>query len=355
MGFELQLSWKESIILHDNSPQYNLDNKMFNILTSKGFIRDIGGINSTNIDPIVLSPTVAFHHSLRNVLRENNFEGIKFPYVCSDGNELNIKFHLYLNKILILDINLKNTIDVELDNIIEKQNIRNHKEIYALVEVITSLVLYGKQKNYYLQNKIKIYPNIIVFSNISESLDISEKKAVEILIRHNDAKDDIIKDVIKKNSTHQLNSSYVLADKQGVICTVPFHLYTDKEVKKKYKSVRHLSEFAIILFNLLNLSDLIIFKKNREAIKLLLFNPNLLFIHSVTALRTWEFLVDEFDLKIFYEQKNDQLSKTFPIKVLKTLKNKKLYLSLIFPLLIYIYKSTNLEVLVKSFLSSLGS
>lgn len=270
MKYKLKQAWKVIISLTDYSPNYQNPNLLFNHKTSKKFISKIGGIDTTHMDPIILTPTVSFYHCLFDLQSKLEFHGKKFPLVHENGNIVNINFHYFLKRFVVLDINYTNYIECEVEDIVKIQDLRFHKDLYQIVDRIVSLIKFGKDQMNYSGSSVKVYPCTLV----EFGKNICDFTAVEIITRHPNVHESIVNKVIEKNESHQVDSNSILIDKQGVFGRSESKIKSNRTLLKKNKSVCTLLEIAIVLFHLLESSETEIVKENRVAIRNLLNNPN---------------------------------------------------------------------------------
>ncbi|MCA3929056.1 hypothetical protein [Vibrio vulnificus] len=303
MDYQSILSWKIVLKLSEISPDYTKNHKLFNIRTGKSFIKGIGGIDvdECGFFPTVLEPTNIFHNALNRIKKDTGFKGRRFPYLNESGQKFNVSFRLYSNRTVIASIALLSDINSPKNGIPDLQKLSSHKEIYDIVCNALGLISSGDAKKFTVQTSPKIYPITQTIIG-SESSWISDELAVEVVTRHPQPNENIVSDVVSKNSEHQLDNSNILMDRQGIFYRIPEHSFNSPSVKKKFLGTSNLFEYAVAISYLLRNGTY--FRLNnveKNFINEIITNPKLVFLESTTSLETWDLLVKEFRLDILLD------------------------------------------------------
>lgn len=303
---DVHLQWKVPIIISRTGPLFAAikpenEARLFNVRTGNSFIRSIGGNLKTDYSPITLEPTSVFHDAIRRALNQPGVVGKKFPYRISDANselslEVFFSLRLYASRIVVLTIRANTLSCSSVDDVSLLQDLNSYPELARLTEVTVELILFGRKRHgeNLGSRTSKAYPCVLLFTG---GQSVSKKSAVQILTRHPSVNDGIVNHVVDKNRAHQVDDNLFLLDKQGALCLV-FDNENNRAVKRRYESICALLEYAIATDMILTAGT---FKTlscvQRQSIKRLIQAPRLLLAASVTAQRTWECLVDEFQLK----------------------------------------------------------
>ena len=309
MDSSLALSWKIVITIPGGGPNYHGANKLFNLRTGKTFLRNIGGISKFSFFPFTLEPTNVFYDALAKLKIENNFTGKKLPFAFKSeyANSLgtvNVKIHLYGPNVVILSVSLS-TIDIDADDIdfMSLQRIDTHIRLYNLVTAICGLIVSGDHRVSTFEKKLKTFPSTLL-SATGDNQSVSDQYAVEILTRHSNLKPEIVADVLSKNKEHQLDDrKSILIDRQGIFARMQNTSAESAKDDRKYQSSHCLLELAVATSKILNtekfheLSEI-----ERSSLNDLIVNPDIVFANSVTARKTWELLLREFQLDVIYEK-----------------------------------------------------
>lgn len=296
MNCENLLSWKVVLELPEQSQNKIELNELFNLKTGNSFLKRIGGFADRTFSPEVLDPTNVFHNALNKVKLAHGFKGRRFPYTRSDGQQLNINIRRFGDRVVIVTIQLKKILASDETGIFEVQKISNHPDIYIIVKSICGLILSSDPKDFNPVHSPKVYPCTQTVI-LGENNWISDDKAVEILTRHKEPNENIVSKVISKNTNHQLDSSHILIDRQGVFYRVPERLVNSESVNKKYLGTCNILEYTIALSIILEKRDFDNLNPVEKCfIKKLVLEPELVILHSVTSLETWKLLIMEFKL-----------------------------------------------------------
>lgn len=321
MSYEVKQSWKIVIPIDANEVDYLSSNRLFKCLTGNNFVRSIGGIEKIGFQPIILQPTLAFHTALAKHIEPIGFSGKRFPYNFGDNNSVNVNIHYYLERYIVLTVNVQQAMSCSVHGIHSAQDLSKQKSLNKFILLLSGLVQSGKTKSFSALTSIKSYPCTRIFES-TEGSTLSDSQAVELLTRHSGANDNIVHNVMSKNLNHQVNASRVLVDKQGLLQVIPFDLRNDTETKKKFKSVASLLELAIVISKSLNDKQLISHESYTNEIKHLISNPDLVIQHSVTAKNTFDLLIDEFKLDRLLSTLESEKPVETTVKTRQTFKEK---------------------------------
>lgn len=359
MNFENYLSWKIVLSVSEDSLQAYTSNKLFNIKTGNSFIKGIGGFISRDYSPLILDPTNVFHNALNNLKIKHGFEGRRFPYSNKDEQELNINIRLFLPQVIVITVLLKKPLISNIEQISKLQELPSHRGIYGITKGVCSLLISGDPQKVNKINTPKIYPctQTIIFDECNW---IEDSKAVEIITRHPEPNENIVSNVISKNAKHQLDSSSILVDRQGIFCRVPQRVLGNGSSDKKFRGTCNALEYAIAISTLLsnnfykNLSE-----QQRAYIEELIKQPEAIILKSTTSLETWKLLVSEFGLETLFSKANlptnPPVEKKSAINYFKELSTQSktfwLFTSLLL-LSIWIFKNTIYYGKLVSFISS---
>ncbi|MBB1311811.1 hypothetical protein H5162_20595 [Pseudoalteromonas sp. SR41-8] len=297
MSYKSIFSWKVTVKLPESTQTYKKSNKLFNVRTGHSFIKGIGGLSSYDFCPTVLDPTNVFHNALNKIKKNTGFKGRRFPYENAEGARLNANIRLFGEDLVVITFDLSTVVESNIDEIFDLQNISSHKHPYELVRHICGLVLSGNITGYEPISSPKVYPCVKTTIFGGDDQWISDSKAVEIITRHLEPTQSIVNKVIDKNHNHQLDKSHILLDRQGVFYRIPQSLVNSNSVDKKFLGTCNLFEYAIAISILLNESYIDnLGKEELVFLNELIFEPEILFLNSVTSLETWKLLKDEFRL-----------------------------------------------------------
>lgn len=244
MTYKIKLLWKVFYPKNRDSPEYGLvANKLFNVTKSKSILRDIGG----NIDPLytpfVLNPTIVFFQALKVCKR--------FPYLHKiyDGFSthevgLSVNIHLY-EKEICLTVRIDEITLDEKVNLAEFQILDNHPEIRKLVGKILSMIVTGSSTAPEISDKPKSYPCMSITSENALS-NLTDKQLVSLLTRHSEPNQNIVNTVLSKNRHHQIDNTYSLVDRQGILSYIPSSATEEEKKgnKRRFKSCTAMIEFA---------------------------------------------------------------------------------------------------------------
>jgi hypothetical protein len=297
MSYKSIFSWKITVKLPESTRISKESNNLFNVRTGHSFIKGIGGLSSYDFCPTVLDPTNVFHNALNKIKKNTGFKGRRFPYLNDQGERLNANIRLFGEGLIVITFDLSTIVESNIDEIFELQSISSHKDPYELARHICGLVISGNTADYTPISSPKVYPCVKTMIYGGDDKWISDNKAVEIITRHLEPNLNIVNKVIDKNHDHQLDKSHILVDRQGIFYRVPQSLINSNSVEKKFLGTCNLFEYAIAISILLNegsINNLSI--EEREFLNKLTFEPEILFLNSVTSLETWKLLIDEFRL-----------------------------------------------------------
>ncbi|KHF12507.1 hypothetical protein PO80_20595 [Vibrio parahaemolyticus] len=363
-NYELSLSWKILIPLSKNTPDY-YNSDLFKCISGNSFIRKIGGIEDFSFAPVTLEPTVVFYNSLFKIKNEYSFSGKKFPYKDKHGNSINFNIRLHKNKFIVITVSILDFVKSDIKDIKNEQNLKQHIELYNLVKYISGLIVSGDTKNLKPMSSLKVYPCTVVYSCEENNAEIPDSVAVEILTRHSDLRGEIVNSVINKNDQHQLNSSNILVDRQGIFSRIPFSLYKNSEVKKKHFGSSNLFELSIVIYKLLSNKHTILSDGLIKDLDKIINHPDLFIINSVTARKTLELLISEFNLVKLFNVKlsehnevslKENVEKDAAFKrLIKTTEFQVFVLATIFGLLAYIYNISPIKPIVEDYISHIGN
>ncbi|EHK9099458.1 hypothetical protein [Vibrio parahaemolyticus] len=363
-NYELSLSWKILIPLSKNTPDYS-SSDLFKCISGNSFIRKIGGIEDFSFAPVTLEPTVVFYNSLFKIKNEYSFSGKKFPYKDKYGNRINFSIRLHKKKFIVITVSILNFVKTDIKDIKNEQDLKQHIELYNLVKYISGLIVSGDAKNLKPMSSLKVYPCTVVYYCAENNTEIPDSIAVEILTRHSDLREEIVNSVINKNDQHQLNSSNILVDRQGIFSRIPFSLYKNSEVKKKHISSSNLFELSIVIYKLLSNKHTILNDELVKHLEKIINHPDLFIINSVTARKTLELLISEFNLvKLFNVKLSEHNDASLKENVKKDTAFKRLIkstefqvfaLATIFGLLAYIYNISPIKSVVEDYISHIGN
>ncbi|MBA4252207.1 MAG: hypothetical protein C0442_10870 [Chlorobiaceae bacterium] len=296
MAYKTKITWKVFQETNQNSPDYGLTGHLlFNVVKSKAILRDIGG----NIDPLyipfVLNPTIVFFQTLKTCRR--------FPYIqkVSDGIathdvSLDVGIHLFEKEICLTVCIDEITLDEKV-NLASFQKLENHPEIHKLVIKILSMIVTGSRSSTAISNRPKIYPCLSITSENGQS-DLTDKQLVSLLTRHPEPLKNIVDAVLSKNSHHQIDSTYSLVDRQGVLCYIP-STATEEEKngnKRRFKSCAAAVEFAAAISHELENFSQLSSKFPISKIATFIENADSAVPKSTSAQNLWLLLVKEFYL-----------------------------------------------------------
>lgn len=122
------------------------------------------------------------------------------------------------------------------------------------------------------------------------------------MIRHKSVQQKIVDQVILKNRDHQIDENSILIDRQGIFARYKSDGDSIDVGKKKYESAHRLLELAAVISKVILDGGLLeLENKEQLSIRNLICNPDIVFIKSVTAYKTWSLLLDEFQLKSLLE------------------------------------------------------
>lgn len=346
---KVYLTWKVLLTLDEQSPNYSLTNKLFKQLTGNNFIRDIGGITDYSLAPTVLEPTVAFHNALNSKKNHLGFSGNKFPYKDSENRDINVNIHLHYGKYVIVTVVIKQPFFSSEYDIAELQDIKQHKQLFSLIKNISGIITTNDFRNYIERSSFKVYPCTFVCHPSDEN--IPDNLAVEIITRHKNVTQNIVDSVIQKNTTHQINTANILADKQGIFYRVPECFSKNTEINKKFTSVCNLMQLCATTEKALENKKFKPSKLISKFLSKMILAPELYVRHSVTARKTLELMCDEFQLKKLLETKNDN----FISHAKNLIKSKEFIIAVIsifIALSTYIYNISPYKNKVESFLNT---
>jgi hypothetical protein len=295
MSYGLCQSWKIILPLGNDSPNYLVSNKLFNVKTGKSFMRKMGGgMENYPLKPEVLTPTSAFNDAILKFSSSLGIKGCKLPYSFKN-NRINITIHYYFEQYMVITATLMDAIEIGNHDVQSCNKLVKYPEVYKLLCGICGLILSGDHKRF---SPLTSIPSISC-SSVTELSDevepISNALAVSTLTGHAGAVKNIVNSVISKNESHQVNDATTLVDKQGVFQRVPYSLMKSKEAKVKFNSCCALFELLAIVNLTLSDKRLLDNKIFVESVKNLLSHPALI-TKSYTAQMTISTLAGEFNI-----------------------------------------------------------
>ncbi|CAI8833135.1 hypothetical protein [Pseudomonas sp. IT-P176] len=289
-----------------NGIEYTSSCSLFNVLQGKMFVRKMGGVSFFPIAPKTLDPTIVFYNAIKPAMRDNGFSGKKFPLKYDNGSgapeAININIHTYSAKVVVL---LVSKLIVQREGVAASllvlQDMESHPGLHNLVKAVCSVICFGHGRSDYKSFSPKVYPVAVYEKSLGED-SISDVVAVEALTRHRNPRARIIEDTLKKNIDHQVDENSILIDRQGIFARYAYEFGDERNNERKMESVHCLFEVGLALFEIFS-SDKYrdLNKSELDFIKILIFSPDIVFIKSVTAYKTWILIADEFKLKRLFE------------------------------------------------------
>lgn len=318
MTKKINLLWKIPIKI-DNFDEKQYE-KIFHFQTSKSFFGDMGGVSFSNslFQPTTLTPTINFYNKINKIQEElyqsSKFSSIflmqdkKFPFRYNsqyiDEQYFNINMKLYSRSLVILTIKLKE-FEINLKDNVEAflalQDLKKHSTLYIFIVKMINLIF--RQSNHAISTP-KIFPCFLIQRTNEELTPLSEEFIVKVLTRHSSLEKNIIQQVVAKNHIHQLDSNNkILIDKQGIFGINNHSKYEQKNFMRKFLSLHCIFELGIAVSNLLQskqeLSEIM-----KESISTLIYTPEIIFLNSVTSLKSWELVIGELHLKSLLAEGN---------------------------------------------------
>lgn len=320
-NIKLGLKWKITKVL-DTTPPIHQDNCVFNISPNPGLYNQLSIPMHHSYVPQILLPTLTYHQLIKNNLRKIKVKKIddkKFPYniyvpAFNTSISFNLKIRLFPPNILSLTVTLSNfTTTLDAAKLIDYQKIEQLKPINDIIQWTIGIVETLNHKNFVSSQTFRYKPAVHlgdicppkVFQNYIKG---NIHQLIGVLIRNYDyeqMKDEIPKEIIKKNNNHNLKSSgeLLLIDKQGVLYITPLNSKDSERQKKTLSRTHDLYEIANVFSEYLNnylsfrcqnedLADFFLYK-----IRPWINEPEVIFRNSITNKNIWNLLVGEQGLK----------------------------------------------------------
>lgn len=302
---KLHLAWKIVVGTPENGVSYNQTTPHFNLKSNNGYKNKIGGMTILGFHPNTFSPTHVFYNAVRPCQAKNGFSGKRIPFeglIAGVKAETKIKIHQFSADLVILSVSVSSIEFVgdvkDLEKII---NFENHKKLSNLIKAICSIISTGGKSTEPVQRKLKAYPYIEI-QHVSNDSILSDKDAVHLLTRHTNPKPTMIVNVISKNDDHQVDGNSILIDRQGIFARYNMGDFECSKIRRKFESSHYLFELAIAINHMLESGQyLSLDSSQKNFIDKLIEKPDLIFLKSVTALKTWELLLKEFKLSGLHE------------------------------------------------------
>ncbi|CRM70338.1 hypothetical protein [Pseudomonas sp. 24 E 13] len=289
-----------------NGIEYTSSCSLFNVLQGKMFVRKMGGVSFFPIAPKTLDPTIVFYNAIKPAMRDNGFSGKKFPLKYDNGSgapeAININIHTYSARVVVL---LVSKLIVQREGVATSllvlQDMESHPGLHNLVKAVCSVICFGHGRSDYKSFSPKVYPVAVYEKSLGEA-SISDVVAVEALTRHRNPRARIIEDILKKNIDHQVDENSILIDRQGIFARYAYEFGDERNNERKMESVHCLFEVGLALFEIFSSGKYRDLDKiELDFIKILISSPDIVFIKSVTAYKTWVLIADEFKLKRLFE------------------------------------------------------
>lgn len=296
MRYSVKLQWRViAELTSEGMTALDSSNLLFNRRGGKGFLRSIGGRIRTSYAPVVLEPTEIFHRALSETRESCKLTGKKFPYVVDDfvnghDTRVNLKFHLYGKTLCLVVLLDEFYVD---DSVIlnSLQRLENHPRLSGLILKVLAVVMSGNQFSEAIRTLPKYYPAIRLLSLKADFGDFLHK-IVELLTRHPMPLESVVAAVVNKNAAHQIDSSLLMVDKQGVVAYVPFGAEeTAAGNLQRFGNVASMLELAAVLkFQLSKRVPL------PSDVKDIITIPDDAIPESFSAEKTWMLINQEFNL-----------------------------------------------------------
>lgn len=304
MNSRVRLTWKVVVSSLDSGVDYSDGGDFFTVRTGNTFLSKIGGASSLGFLPRVLEPNVVFYNALRSVLRDNGFKGKKFPltFNCPAtgvvSGRLNLNVRYYPGNIVILSVSLSEfDYAGDVRGLKDFQLLESHPSVNNLVKATSCLIVAGSKVADFSHCQPKIFP-IVEVEGENGLVFVDDDVAAEILTRHLNPRQDIISKAIGKNKDHQLDVNSFLIDRQGMLVRYAFGFGDIRSSEKKFESAHRLFELGICISVLMERKLFgSLAPSEKGAVADLVYSPDIVFLKSVTAYKTWSLVLGEFKLK----------------------------------------------------------
>lgn len=323
MPYHINLGWKIVGSIANSATDYKRDQiSLFNTCTGKGLLQDVGGNVVQSFFPVVLVPTPVFYNGIRPALQSGAISGKKFPLVAHIPSEfcavvsrvsLNLAIHVYDGQVCLSvrysGIDVPDEVDFS-----GLQDIARHPALLVLAKRVMSIVLAATPDASEYGGDLKAYPCLHIEATAGTP-DLSRESLASIVTRHPEVNAAITQSVFDKNDIHQVDSSTLLLDRQGIISFVPA---TAADATKRANKRRVRSCFAMLELAAIASRCLRAFKGSSrrdmiDELTPLLGDSKDAIPDSTTAQRAWQLISNEFGLSRALAGAAKILSDTNPI------------------------------------------
>lgn len=302
------IRWK--LLIDLNSKALAALPTLFNFSTGKGYIRTLGGRSNFDFYPQTLSPTNRFYDLLGKSAEDLGFKGRKFPlsYIDNSAKELrsiNAQLRLYGKDLAVIELTLQSCEIGASTDLVSLTDLWSHQQLSSFTKALIGLVSSGDKTYRPTGDKPKVYPCVLIAA--SRPNLPSENLSVEILTRHREPDEAVVRSVLAKNRDLQIDASSLLIDRQGVLALIPKEHADNVTVNRRFYAASNMLEIMACLRRMKDkrkLSDLG-YPGIAEIVKALR-EPEERFVHSTSSLHMWRLLAAEFKLQAaqFAEEQN---------------------------------------------------
>jgi len=223
-------------------------------------------------------------------------EGSKFPLTTHglgplESTRLNANFRLFGN-VLCATFSL-DEFDIESGtDLAALKNIQSHPLLADFLLRTLNMLLTGDRKAGPLKAIPRFLPAIHIRA-VKEGSSLAEADLVALLTGHPEVRPEVQEAVVAKNRSHQVDDTWVLVDRQGVVAFVPFGASTSKvdSNRQRFGNAVQMIEFACAIREELRLGE-----RLPDDILQAIQSPENAIPESVSARNTWKLLVSEFTL-----------------------------------------------------------
>lgn len=312
--------WKVVKALDTELPLYK-DNVLFNVSPNTGLYSQFGIPLSLAYVPQVLSPTITYHQTIKNLLKKRlNVEisekkvpfRIFVPYLNTEVL-LSLQIRVFPPNILSVTVNLSDfCVDLDPIKLIEFQRLDRLQPISDIVQWTIGMTETLSQKNFDLSQSYRYYPalhlsEICAPDEFGRHFQDNALKYAGILIRNYDYElmdVEIPNRLFEKNRNHNLKSSQevLLVDKQGILYLTPSSPKDLKSLAKYCLRTQDLFEIAVVISTYLR-NYLMFRASNEDLADFLLYRiqtwinePEIVLTQSETNQHIWRLLLNETKL-----------------------------------------------------------
>jgi len=279
--------------------------KLFNFVTSHGFIRTWGGISDFSFSPNTLIPNSRFYDLLKVVKCQLGFSERKFPfaYISAENGveqKINVSFRLY-GSVLVVSLSVTDYYWLLPSRLCDISKLSYHRQVSKLSSAILALVEKDQGGHARPSHDPRVYSCLQIKQ--PNGLDIDMLELIEALTGHVNPTSLVVDSVVKKNIELQIDASNIYLDRQGVVAVVPEEFWGDQTVRRRFDAACGMIE---ALSSVLYLEDKrALLELSVEQIKGLyrmLDRPRKRFAHSLSSFHMWslfcvEFNIDKTDLE----------------------------------------------------------